>query len=256
MDNNGPNQAVAALFNDASSDAEMEEMDTNMTEDVPLGKRFLIDLNPDAAAKYRDYLKEQLLSGEGETVVEIGTAIDTVEDEKGLNEAEVSQAEKNHNKLLTSINCLGTILAHRCDNNCHTRVVMIRSKVEETNFIEGWALYTLVCLTTANLLNAHYFVGAVPFFDKINKAYTKSLCSFAVVMKYENHQTFNALCRCIERLKPLGVRDSSSPGQFITRDNSSPATIHHLRQFITCDSSSPGQFITCDNSSPATIHHP
>ncbi|KAI1719121.1 hypothetical protein DdX_06248 [Ditylenchus destructor] len=50
--------------------------------------------------------------------------------------------------------------------------------------------------------------------------------------------------------------DSSSPGQFITRDNSSPATIHHLRQFITCDSSSPGQFITCDNSSPATIHHP
>ncbi|KAI1703399.1 hypothetical protein DdX_14940 [Ditylenchus destructor] len=52
------------------------------------------------------------------------------------------------------------------------------------------------------------------------------------------------------------VRDSSSPGQFITRDNSSPATIHHLRQFITCDNSSPGQFITCDNSSPATIHHP
>ncbi|KAI1703397.1 hypothetical protein DdX_14938 [Ditylenchus destructor] len=50
--------------------------------------------------------------------------------------------------------------------------------------------------------------------------------------------------------------DSSSPGQFITRDNSSPATIHHLRQFITCDNSSPGQFITCDNSSPATIHHP
>lgn len=156
MDNNGPNQAVAALFNDASSDAEMEEMDTNMTEDVPLGKRFLIDLNPDAAAKYRDYLKEQLLSGEGETVVEIGTAIDTVEDEKGkfllllidpfivflgLNEAEVSQAEKNHNKLLTSINCLGTILAHRCDNNCHTRVVMIRSKVEETNFIEVFMLF-------------------------------------------------------------------------------------------------------------------
>ncbi|KAI1726295.1 receptor family ligand binding region domain-containing protein [Ditylenchus destructor] len=49
---------------------------------------------------------------------------------------------------------------------------------------------------------------------------------------------------------------SSSLGQFITRDNSSPATIHHLRQFITCDNSSPGQFITCDNSSPATIHHP
>ncbi|KAI1732106.1 elongation factor tu GTP binding domain-containing protein [Ditylenchus destructor] len=136
MDNNGPNQAVAALFNDASSDAEMEEIDISTKEDVPLGKRFLIDLNPNAAAKYRDYLKEQLLSGEGETVVEIGTAIDTVEDEKGLNEAEASQAEQNHNKLLASINCVGTTLSYRCDNNCHTRVVMIRSKVEETNFIE------------------------------------------------------------------------------------------------------------------------
>ncbi|KAI1695802.1 hypothetical protein DdX_19385 [Ditylenchus destructor] len=48
----------------------------------------------------------------------------------------------------------------------------------------------------------------------------------------------------------LGVRDSSSPGQFITRDNSSPATIHHLRQFITWTIHHLRQFITYDNSSP------
>ncbi|KAI1697112.1 hypothetical protein DdX_18675 [Ditylenchus destructor] len=39
-------------------------------------------------------------------------------------------------------------------------------------------------------------------------------------------------------------------------DNSSPATIHHLRQFITCDNSSPATIHHLDNSSPATIHHP
>ena len=83
MDKNGSHRAVAALFNDASSDAEMEEMDTSTKEDVPLGKRFLLELNSDAAEKYKEYLKEQLLSGEGETVVEIGTAIDTIDDEKG-----------------------------------------------------------------------------------------------------------------------------------------------------------------------------
>ncbi|KAI1720446.1 hypothetical protein DdX_05840 [Ditylenchus destructor] len=40
------------------------------------------------------------------------------------------------------------------------------------------------------------------------------------------------------------------PRQFITRDNSSPATIHHLRQFITWTIHHLRQFITCDNSSP------
>ena len=54
----------------------------------------------------------------------------------GLSDTEISQAEENHNKLLASVNCVGTTLAYRCDNNCHTRVVMIRNKVEETNFIE------------------------------------------------------------------------------------------------------------------------
>ncbi|KAI1694596.1 hypothetical protein DdX_20036 [Ditylenchus destructor] len=75
----------------------------------------------------------------------------------------------------------------------------------------------------------------------------------------QDRNSFSVSLKCVltSLVNELNVvRDSSSPGQFITRDNSSPATIHHMRQFITCDNSSPGQFITCDNSSPATIHHP
>lgn len=86
MDKTGSShRAVAALFSgDAEADAAMDgEMDVDTRIDVLLGKRFLLDLGADAAAKYKEYLKEQLLKGEGETVVEIGTAIDTIEDEKG-----------------------------------------------------------------------------------------------------------------------------------------------------------------------------
>ncbi|KAI1722116.1 hypothetical protein DdX_04420 [Ditylenchus destructor] len=46
------------------------------------------------------------------------------------------------------------------------------------------------------------------------------------------------------RTASSGDTDSSSHGQFITWDNSSPGTVHHLGQFITWDNSSPGQFIT------------
>lgn len=50
-----------------------------------LGKRFMLNLEqPETSAKYREYLKEKLLNGEGETVVEIGTAIEhSSKNEKG-----------------------------------------------------------------------------------------------------------------------------------------------------------------------------
>ncbi|KAI1693657.1 serpentine type 7TM GPCR chemoreceptor srh domain-containing protein [Ditylenchus destructor] len=79
--------------------------------------------------------------------------------------------------------------------------------------------------------------------------------TLSVVLQSMLRTQNDSLAKSISRDSRRRVRDSSSPGQFITRDNSSPATIHHLRQFITCDNSSPGQFITCDNSSPTTIHH-
>ncbi|KAI1711068.1 hypothetical protein DdX_10314 [Ditylenchus destructor] len=61
-----------------------------------------------------------------------------------------------------------------------------------------------------------------------------------------------------ERLDVPMYKQKANPYGYATvhhLDNSSPATIHHLRQFITCDNSSPATIHHLDNSSPATIHH-
>uniref|UniRef100_A0A915CZF1 Tr-type G domain-containing protein n=1 Tax=Ditylenchus dipsaci TaxID=166011 RepID=A0A915CZF1_9BILA len=99
--------AVAALF---AQDDENMECDVN---EVFLGRRFLLELAPEAVAKYTEGLQEIWLNLE-----------------------ELAIAEENHNKILSSIGCVASTLSDRSVNGNHTKVVLVRNKVEETNFIE------------------------------------------------------------------------------------------------------------------------
>ncbi|KAI1701326.1 hypothetical protein DdX_16157 [Ditylenchus destructor] len=79
-----------------------------------------------------------------------------------------------------------------------------------------------------------------------------SLCSF-LFLSNQTDKHCEREHAIYERARHFLIRDSGHMGIWALDgyatvhhlDNSSPATIHHLRQFITCDS-----------SSPATIHHP
>jgi len=143
--------SVASLFsNGADSTAKVKrksvtlsaEDELMMVDDgdaepaIELGKRFLLDMRPECTQKYLDVVKEQLLQGEGETMVEIGVAIDCVQKEAGLDEKEIEQAVENHNKLLECIDCVTTPLLDRVTNEGHTKVVLVRRSIEETDFIE------------------------------------------------------------------------------------------------------------------------
>lgn len=68
---------VAGLFDDEEDEPMME------VDESTLDNRFLLDLKPNAVSKYIDYLKEQMLTGEGETTVELGMPLDSGDGPKG-----------------------------------------------------------------------------------------------------------------------------------------------------------------------------
>ncbi|KAI1718994.1 DNA polymerase alpha zinc finger domain-containing protein [Ditylenchus destructor] len=98
-----------------------------------------------------------------------------------------------------------------------------------------------------------------PGHNEYAKNYKRAL---AIVERFLQHNDFNKVDLSVvfaplfRRYATVHHLDNSSPAtihhlrQFITCDNSSPATIHHLRQFITWTIHHLRQFITW------TIHHP
>lgn len=72
--------AIAALFED-----EGMEYGTEGEYMVHLDRKFLVEMRLEAVDKYTDYLKEQLLNGQGDTLVEIGLPIDCSGTTKGKN---------------------------------------------------------------------------------------------------------------------------------------------------------------------------
>lgn len=54
----------------------------------------------------------------------------------GFTEIEVRQAEENHKAFLADMGSVGTTLCAHSDHGGCTRIVLVRSHVDETNFIE------------------------------------------------------------------------------------------------------------------------
>jgi hypothetical protein len=78
---------VAALFAPDADDGCIDErMDVECAPDAEtsLDRRFLLDLKPKAISKYIEFLKEQLLCGEGEAMVELGVSLDNSTDKGSL----------------------------------------------------------------------------------------------------------------------------------------------------------------------------
>ena len=97
---------------------------------------FLITGDEQLIKKYIDTIKDQLAQGEGETFVEVGTAIDSGES-GGLTNAQLEIAVKKNKEIAESLGCQAypqNIIDHR--NGKFSQIVFLRQNVDEKDFIE------------------------------------------------------------------------------------------------------------------------
>jgi len=97
---------------------------------------FLITGDEQLIKKYIDTIKDQLAQGEGETFVEVGTAIDSGES-GGLTQAQLEVAVKKNKELAESLGCQAypqNIIDHK--NGKFSQIVFLRQNVDEKDFIE------------------------------------------------------------------------------------------------------------------------
>uniref|UniRef100_A0A0N4ZC03 Tr-type G domain-containing protein n=1 Tax=Parastrongyloides trichosuri TaxID=131310 RepID=A0A0N4ZC03_PARTI len=134
---------VAALFSENDDglllDEEMDSTENDNLKETSLDSQFLLRMNPDAVQKYKDHVKEQLIIGEGETLVELGKSLEIgmTTGERGLPRDQLEIAKQNHSLIINELGAIEkSLMTRTIDTNKFTEVVLIRSKNEECDFIE------------------------------------------------------------------------------------------------------------------------
>uniref|UniRef100_A0A0N5BDG7 Tr-type G domain-containing protein n=1 Tax=Strongyloides papillosus TaxID=174720 RepID=A0A0N5BDG7_STREA len=131
---------VAALFNsnDDMMEGEFSIFDSEAAKEACLDTQFLIRMNSEAIQRYKEHLKEQLLAGEGETIIEIGKSLEEeMDEEKGLTRDQLEIAKRNHELVIKEIGAVNKNLMTKVmrANKC-TEIALVREKTVETDFIE------------------------------------------------------------------------------------------------------------------------
>ncbi|CEF71646.1 Dgp-1 [Strongyloides ratti] len=131
---------VASLFNsnDDSLESEFSLFGDEAAKETCLDSQFLIRMNPEAIQRYKDHLKEQLLAGEGETIIEVGKSLEEeMDEEKGLSRDKLEIAKRNHELIIKEMGAVNKNLMTKVmrANKC-TEIVLVREKTVETDFIE------------------------------------------------------------------------------------------------------------------------
>uniref|UniRef100_A0A0K0E672 Tr-type G domain-containing protein n=1 Tax=Strongyloides stercoralis TaxID=6248 RepID=A0A0K0E672_STRER len=131
---------VAALFNsnDDTIDDEFGVFGDDAAKETCLDSQFLIRMNPEAIQRYKDHLKEQLLAGEGEAIIEIGKSLEEeMDEEKGLSRDQLEIAKRNHELIIKEMDAVNKNLMTKVmrANKC-TEIALVREKTVETDFIE------------------------------------------------------------------------------------------------------------------------
>lgn len=72
--------AAAGLFFNEDYEMNDEEMAEPVDNSLDLNRRFLIEQKEVAIKRYKEYLEERLINGNGEAMVEVGAPIDCEDD--------------------------------------------------------------------------------------------------------------------------------------------------------------------------------
>ena len=113
-----------------------DDLDYIMEDETKPKCDFLITGDEQLIKKYVDTIKDQLAQGEGETFVEVGTAIDSGES-GGLTEDQLKVAVQKNKELAESLGCKAypqNIVDHK--NGKFSQIIFLRQNVDEKDFIE------------------------------------------------------------------------------------------------------------------------
>ncbi|KAK0397734.1 hypothetical protein QR680_002243 [Steinernema hermaphroditum] len=134
-------QAASTLFgDDDDATLDIENKLTFVEDKEPpqlLDKFFLLNPSSKAISRYLELVKELLIKGDGEALIEIGYSWEGNSNEKGLPLQDLEKAIDNNTQILVGngfiVNSHATLLA---GNDLYTKMVLVRQPFDDVDFIE------------------------------------------------------------------------------------------------------------------------